>query len=476
MGRIGAHLSGAELALLNRLADASAAATLNSLRIAAGRRILQPSDAPATYFALSALGAQLSDVTALMGNVTAAGSLITQAQTVIDQITAQLQDIRTELLLDEHGGLTAEQRAEAQAKIDSAIGQIAQLVATDVGGRQLFDGSAHYSVSGRNGNQVTDLWVHNVPSEGSVTISGSVTTAATRAQLVYTGSGGQTTAAATFTLSGNRGSVSIAVAASEDLDDVADRINAESHNTGITAAVEGDKLTLSSVDYGTAAKLAVSVTSGTFNVTGGNGDGTANGTNAVAAINGLSAGDAGITINGNCVTVNQNGFHFEMELAEGFTGTLDTITVSGGALSFAFHSNPARRAALSLPSLLTGRLGGLSGTLGQLGSGGSLSGLAGNTSQAIRVVDEALALVARVGGAVDGFYSAAVSSTSSLLSQMQEDLEGAISNLDGYDENKESLLLSKNQQLATNAAAGLAILNQQRQSIVALLRQIAGLI
>ncbi len=476
MGRIGAHLSGAELALLNRLAEANAAATLNSLRMAAEQKILEPSDDPATYFAISALNAQLSDVTALMDNVTTAGSMMTQAQSVIDQITTQLQNIRTELLTDEDGSLTSQQRAEAQANIDEAIAQIAQLVTTDIDGRQLFDGSAHYTVSGRNSDQVSDLWVQAMQFDASMTISGSVTTAATQAQLVYTGSSGQVTADATFTLTGNQGSVSITVTNSEDLNDVADRINAQSHNTGIVAAVSGDDLTLTSVDYGTAATVAVSVTSGTFNVTGGNGDGTANGTDVVATINGLSAGDAGITFDGNRITVNQNGFRFEMELAAGFTGSFDTITVSGSALTFALGSDLARRTALSLPSLLTGRLGGLSGTLDQLASGGSLSGLADNTSQAIRVVDEALGMVARVEGAVDGFYNAAVSSTSSLLSDMQDDLETAIADLDGYDEEEESLLLSKNEQLATNATAGLAILTQQRQSIVTLLQQIAGLI
>jgi hypothetical protein len=43
------------------------------------------------------------------------------------------------------------------------------------------------------------------------------------------------------------------------------------------------------------------------------------------------------------------------------------------------------------------------------------------------------------------------------------------------DEAREELLLVKNQALADNALSALAILSQQRASIVALIRQLAGL-
>ena len=73
---------------------------------------------------------------------------------------------------------------------------------------------------------------------------------------------------------------------------MAEKVNNASHKTGVTASVDGDALTFRSVHYGTKATAAVSVSSGDFAVTGGNEDGTANGTNAVAEINGfLLAGD-----------------------------------------------------------------------------------------------------------------------------------------------------------------------------------------
>ena len=58
---------------------------------------------------------------------------------------------------------------------------------------------------------------------------------------------------------------------------------------------------------------------------------------------------------------------------------------------------------------------------------------------------------------------------------MEEDLQDAIDQTDGYNEEEEEILLQKNLDLGNNALAGLAILSQQRSSIVTLIQQIAGL-
>ena len=166
---------------------------------------------------------------------------------------------------------------------------------------------------------------------------------------------------------------------------------------------------------------------------------------------------------------------FEIEFAPGFTGDLDALTVSGNALSFALSPDLSHRATLALPGLQANRLGGPSGSLDQLVSGAGLAGLSNNTSQAIRVVDEALGKLDRAEGTVDGFYNSAVSSSSGLMADLEEDLLDAIAQTDGYNQQEETVLLAKNQQLASNALAGLVILNDQRSSLVLLLQRIAGL-
>ena len=99
----------------------------------------------------------------------------------------------------------------------------------------------------------------------------------------------------------------------------------------------------------------------------------------------------------------------------------------------------------------------------------------GNTSRALRIVDEALAELTVVEGSVDGFHNSQISSASSLLTDLEEDLQEAITQTDGYNEEEEEVLRAKNQYLMANAIASLTILNEQRSAIVDMIQHIAGL-
>lgn len=197
--------------------------------------------------------------------------------------------IRTKAVADEGGALSADQRLANQAAIDAAVAQVRRLSSESIEGRRLFDGSADYRVSGRNNQQLAKVEVHSLGATTS--LQGEVVEAATRAELTYTGTDGEVdTGDATFTVSSNRGSASISVTDEQTLASVAAAINAESHNTGVTASVDGDALTFASVDYGYRTEIQVEATAGTFAVSGGNdGDndsGTARGTDATVVING----------------------------------------------------------------------------------------------------------------------------------------------------------------------------------------------
>ncbi len=251
---------------------------------------------------------------------------------------------------------------------------------------------------------------------------------------------------------------------------MATKINDDSHQTGVTASVDGDNLTLTTVHYGSDVEVAVVVSSGTFDVTGGNDDGTANGTDLAAVIGGLS-----YTGDGNQLSISQNRLRYTIEFVGGFSGTFSPITVDGDALEFALSTDLQHRSRLAIPGLQAARLGGASGSLDQLATGGSLAGLDDKTSQAIRVVDEALARLARVEGAVDGFYNAAITSASGLLSDLEDDLEDAVDDVNLVDQTEEAVRLAYYQDLASNSVAGLTLLAQQRSGIVNMLQQIAGL-
>ena len=467
--RIGASLSGIERILLNRLAEANAAATLNNLRLATGSRINAPSDDPSGFFALSMFQARLSNVRSALGNVTSASSIVGQVQTTLAQIRTQLSTIRTKALEDADGSLTADERAANQAAIDEAVAEITRLAETDIGERRLLDGSADFSMSGINNAQVRRLRVYSLGPNESKAISGTVTVAAQQAELTFT-ENGTIDDDATFTLTGNRGEAEITVTTGETLETVAARVNAKSYLTGVTAAVDGNDLNLTSIAFGSDAEVTIEVTDGTFAVTGDGGDGTANGIDAEATINGRA-----VTGVGNTFEINDNRFRATLDIASGYSGAISTITVSGDALSFQLSTEIGRSVTLALPGLQATRLGGLSGTLDQLVTGGVASGLNTNAALALRIVDEAIGSLELIDGSVEGFADSTIGASSALLRSFETALEDSIDSIAGIDEDEEEALLAKNQALASNAISGLAILDQQRSSIVTLIQQIAGL-
>jgi flagellin-like hook-associated protein FlgL len=480
MARISSALTGIERRLLDSLALANAEVTLSSYRMATGHKINYPSDDPSAFVTLSGLQSQLSNVTATLSNVTAAGSMVSQTQTAVSGIRTQVNTIRTELLKDADRAhpLDPGERAESQAKIDTAIDQITTLAGTSINGKTTLAGAADYQYSGVDVSQVADVLVRNKVG-ASASISGTVNPTASQAALTYTG-GGQISVSedTTFTLTGARGSQIITVHNTELLSDVKTQINNDSYNTGVTAEVVGDVLTLTSVDYGSSAKVSAAVTDGDplFAFSGGDGHGNATGTNASATINGQIISSASGNVSGNRFTVNDNGTTFEIEFQPGFTGAFDTITVTGDALSFSLTTDIGRKAALAIPAVYPANLGGVSGRLDQLYSGGTLSDLGDNTAQAIRVVDEALGKLTRVKGAVDGFYNAAITSSSALMTDMQTKLGDYIDSIDKVNDDEETLRQDYYKTLADNSVSGLVIVNQQRQSIVRMLQDIAGLI
>ena len=471
MSRISVSLSGIERSLLNQLAAANAAATLSSLRMASGSKVNYPSDDPSAFLMLSGWQSELGAVRDTMSNVTAAGSMVTQTQSTLDSIRTQLNTVRTELLKDEDGSLSAEERAASQAAVDAAITQINALAATEIDGRRILDGSADFNVSGRDSSHVADV---NVYSTGGspVTISGSITQAATQAELVHSGiAGAKIEFQSTFTLTGDLGSEQFSLAVDELLSDVATKINDASHKTGVTAMVFGNDLKFTSVNYGSNADIAIDVSVGTFNVTGGNGDGTANGTDVTAEIGGLS-----YTGDGNQVTVSQNQVRYTIEFARWVTGDFSPITVDGDAMTFALSTDVKYRSTLAIPSLNSAQLGGMSGSLSELATGGTLAGLDDKTSQAIRVVDEALADLTLIEGRVDGFYNASITTASGLMSDLEDNLEASIDDVDLVNGEEETQRLAAYLDLASNTAAGLAVLRQQQYTAVRLIQQIAGLL
>jgi len=457
-------LTGAELRLIRALSQANAATAVSTLRLSTNKKINSASDDPSGLVALTSLQREQTVTRATLKSVTAASSQVAQGQLALDKIQTQLDTIREKVLADVDQALSADERAANQAAIDDAIAEIDRLAKTDISGRRLLDGSADYQTTGINPSQIRNVTVRDLGFNSSRTISGTVTSAATQAKLVHTEGTGLITNAATFSLSGDRGNATISVAVGESLSTVATRINHESYATGVTATVVGNDLTLQSINYGSAAQNSISLSSGTFATVA-----TA-GSDATATINGTAQ-----TGQGNTFTLSDNGFVASVEFTGGYSGAFSAVTVSGEARTFAVSTDLVRHATLALPSVTSVHLGGLSGRLDQLATGGTYAGLNTNASQAMRIIDEAIGQVTRTAGTLDAFATATLDSSSAVLDKIDEKLQTAIDSIDQVNEDEENANLAKSQVLAANAVAGLAILNEQRKNIVALIQSIAGL-
>ena len=231
-----------------------------------------------------------------------------------------------------------------QRIIDSAMttGVTAEVVGDDLVLQSVGEGSAesvnvtldsvaqHLNVSGVNGSQVTSFQVTDAEPDSINTLNATVSHAATRGQLTYTGVLGTSTTSAEITLTGQLGSAVINISALQPLTSIRDSINAETANTGVSASVSGNTLQMTSTGYGSGAIVEIDVTSGTFNTSGGDGNGNAAGQDAQLDINGNA-----VTGNGNDVEYSDALGSYDFTVASGFSGAIDQITITSVSGTFA---------------------------------------------------------------------------------------------------------------------------------------------
>jgi len=276
MLRTNSTLNGLQLQLLHNVNRANRTLARNELAISTGKRIHSASDDPSGFIFASRRRAELASVQQSLKGAEKANALLNTADASLSQITEHLNTIRSKALEAAGGGLSQSEIVENQAAIDEALRAIDSVAKSTVfAGKQLLDGSQGSSISGMNSSQVSRLTVlKNDAQQSTQTIEVDVTTAAAPATLTYEGKGGSRVKNdTTFTLTGHVGSVSVTVEKNDSLSSLRDTINQQTNLTGVTAEVIGDDLTLTGTKHGSAAQISVAVSSGKFDVTGGNGDG-----------------------------------------------------------------------------------------------------------------------------------------------------------------------------------------------------------
>lgn len=279
--------------------------------------------------------------------------------TVIDTATFRLTgNLGTEEISIQAGESLSAVATRVNASSDST-GAVAEVIGNQLVFRSAELGSAAQieielvhvqhatSVSGVNAGQLTDFQVQQFTEGASQTLSGNVTQTAGKAELTFSGNFlSLVGTSATFTLSGSQGSRQFSVTGFQSLSNLASQVNSHTGNTGVTATVQGNQVNFRSVGVGSAATVGVQVTSGTFNVTGGNGNGTANGTNARAVINGQT-----ITGEGNQFQFSDALGTYSFTTASGFVGAISPVSIQSLAGSFAVSGGNGDGTAAGLDAL-----------------------------------------------------------------------------------------------------------------------------
>jgi len=271
-----------------------------------------------------------------------------------------------------------------------------------------------------------------------------------------------------FEIAGATGGEVLSFGAGTSLTQLVAAINAVSDATGVGAVDNAGDLELTSTAYGSAAFVSVSVLSGSDSLgtfTGGLSATRTNGTDIVAAVNGIQAKGLG-----NTVSINTATLDLSLTVDEGSSTDVNFTIIGGGAL---FQLGPDvvsnQQARIGITSVNTARLGGTAGKLFQLGSGGSAD-LTTDTTTAAAIVEEAINQITSLRGRLGAFQRTTLETNKNALGDTLVNLTEAESQIRDADFAAETANLTRAQILVQSGTTVLQITNQNPQNVLALLR------
>jgi len=458
-------------------------------RLSSGLRINSAKDDAAGLAIASRMSAQVSGLNQAVRNANDAVSLSQTADGALSQssdLLTRIRDLAVQSANDTNSGTD-------RAALQQEVGQLQQelnRVANDTqfNGKNLLDGSftAQQFQVGANANQTISISMQSAKATdiGNQEVSSGGTGAAANAPAAT-----NTIAAQNINVSGTVGAATIAIAASSSAKTMAQQVNAQSANTGVTAtartasdvtvgATGQYSFTLTGSNTTTPAQFSVNVTN-TADLSG-----MADAINAKSAQTGISA-----VSNGGTVTLtSETGDDITLANGAASVGAMNMQTNDYDGASGSFTPAAAVAVAAGSTDTQVGRVSfnssqaytvttDTAGTLFQNASNASALnsvaniniGSAMGANDAISVIDGALDYVngARAKlGAVEN----RVDSTISNLSTTSENLSAARSRIQDADFASETANLTRSQVLQQAGTAMLAQANALPNNVLSLLR------
>ncbi|MDY0331372.1 MAG: flagellin [Thiomonas sp.] len=474
---------------LNALNSTSNSLSTYIQQLSTGKQINGPADNPAGYAISQRFQTQINGLNQAVSNGNQAVSLVQTATGALQNETNLLQQIRTIAVQSANGSNTSQDRASLQGVVSQLLAQV-QTIATQTqfNGQNLLDGtfSGQQFQVGANANQIINVSVANANSNAIgnnvMATSGTIysTTgaaasngyAAGQAYTITSGAGAFT--AGTVTVSGSAGASGVAVTATESASSIAASINAISQTTGVTATAN--------------TSVALTVTTGSFSFSIGNGD-TGSQTNAVnisanvtsvdptglsglvSAINGSTAQTgiaASVNSSNQLVLTQSQGENISIK---GFTGT--GTLVAGGTTVSSTNATALVQGFTQLQSTQGYSLGnGVAIGLGDISTLSAVSTVNVATvegaNQAISIIDQAINTLNQQGGslgAIQNRIQASVQNSQTTATNLQ----AAQSVVQDANIAQATTQLSKYQILQQAGISTLAQANSLQQSYLKLL-------
>jgi flagellin len=438
-------------------------------RLSSGYKINRAADNPAGLAISEALRAQIGGLKQAISNTQDAVNMVKTAEGALTEVHSLLRSMRD---LAVHalntGAVDATQLAADQAQIRSAIEALNRIADTTAfGGRKLLDGTAGVQAQVTSG-LTNGQFISGSTATKSGTYTITISQAATQRTVV--GAGAYNAAAGTIIIN----NVSVALTNTDTAGMAVAKINAVSGQTGVTASQSNNIITLTSVAYGSGAKIDISYSGGVTrdNFFGGAPTVTA-GVDVVASFTGGSVNASNITGNGRTWTGPANsdlaGAVFYLN---GAANSTLQVTVTQGSLQFQVGSEVGQTAAVNVTGTAANKLGvGATGleTSAQTVADIDVTTTAG-ARDAVRLIDQAIKQVSTVRGDLGAVQKNVFESAINSLSIAVENIMASESSIRDTDIAAEISEFTKAQILMNSSIAMLAQANQAPQALLQLLR------
>jgi len=438
-------------------------------RLSTGLKINSGKDAPAGLIASETLRSEITGIHQAIDNSQRAGNVINTAEGALSEVSSLLLEVQS--LTNEAantGALSPDEIKANQLQVDAILNSINRISnTTQFNGVKLLNGTLDYSVSGVLSTALDSVKVNaaKMPDNGSISLVVQVTGSAQLAELGLNASG-VGASGVTIEVAGNAGIEQLSFAASTHNSAIVVAINQLKEATGVSATLSGAELKITSTAYGSKSYVSVKTVSGTFL------DGNDFGQDASVSINGQRA-----DVDGLVASVRSDSLDVELSLdaslatdpANGQT----SFSITGGGARFQIGSEVNRQGQthIGIGSVATSKLGDeVVGYMSTIASGGANSLVSGNTTQAQKVLSNAIRQVATLRGRLGAFQKDILESNTNSLSVTLENVTASESAIRDADFAEETSKMTRAQILVQANTSVLAQANSSPQNVLSLLR------